>query len=308
MASPRPPLLLAFAEGVGPDALTALRLHGEPAGSVVVPLADVPANPIACLLGPFDAVVELRDLGVAVDRSSVLFRAANMPDAAVIAALSGRVTGPADVTVLAFSSVLDAARAGGNAAVPRARIELGALLEAAGDRLRSGERPELWLVGLGDPQPVHTTFDVERHFVARVPAPLSQQLQLLVGEAAATVIGENQRALDLARELLGKPPFRGCGTTVLPRPGALQFVASAGFAFGSTRVAGRAAHRNEATAAVLLPAAARTAARSIDFRGLLARFWMRAATLHGHDESVARGRTAVRSSTTGADLPARLSR
>ena len=248
MAPPPPPLLLAFAEGVGAASLTALRLHGCPAGAVLLPLTDVPDDPAACLLGPGDASAELRDLGVPLDRSSLLFRSTNRSDDAAVAALSCRATGQAPVSVLELESVLVAARAGGLAAVPKGLTRLSTLLEAAADRLRSGDRPEIWLVGFGDVHAVHTMFDVAHHWHRRIAAPLGQQLRLRVTGEAATVIASNQRALDHARELFTSAPFVAHGAVTTVRPDTLRFAAGTGIAFGAQRVGARAAHRTEAAA------------------------------------------------------------
>lgn len=273
-----PNLLFVLAHGVGRASFTALRaaIGCRPHE---LPLA-APAgreDAIGLLAGAADATPQLRDLGVEVDRSSVVLRPAASCDAAVVSALAARARAPAPVTVLELRSVLDTAVTAGEGAARRAVAELAELVAAAADALtRAGGPTETWLVGLGEPVPVARTFDFAGAWRRSAAAPLGRELSVAVGLDRAHLRAATASARDLAVDVLRRPPFRGAGVVADGWDGP-RFLAEPGVAFGSRRVLARPPHPHEAAPVALLPRAPRAADAELDLRGLIARFWMRAA-------------------------------
>lgn len=279
--TPRPaprPLLLVLAHGVGPAELAAL--GPLVAGPDPLPVA-LPDQPIAAVLGDFAATRELTDLGVAVDRSCLVLRPAGRSDATAAETLARRPTGPADVTLFEATDVLAQAMAGGRAAATAAATRLGDLLQRLAAILRHGELPELWFVGLGAPITTATTFDMAAAWRRHVLPPLGDELTLRVGPASATVRGANQRALDRAAELLRQAPFAAHGELAPCATGTLRVVARTGVAFGARRLAARPPLPHEAEGVVLAPLGDLARREGRTLADVLARFWLRAATLHG---------------------------
>ena len=279
------PLLLVLAHGVGPAELAAL----GPMAAGVEPLpAALPDRPIAAVLGEFDATRELTDLGVAVDRSAVVLRPAGRSDATAAEVLAGRPAGPADVTLFEARDVLAAAMVGGRAAAAAAATWLGDLLQRLATILRRGDPPELWFVGLGAPIATATTFDLAAAWRRHVLPPLGDDLTLRVGPASAIVRGANQRALDRAAGLLQQTPFARHVTLTPCATGTLHLEARRGVAFGAERLAARPPLPHEVEGVVWAPLGDLARRKGLTFADVLARFWLRAATLHGEvDEGVA---------------------
>jgi len=275
-APPRP-LLLVVAHGVGEPELASLD-----AASLDLPAPaplPLPPDPVAVLRHAGDATESLHDLGVAVDRTALLLRPAGRTDATVVARLGERATGPAPVTLLEFAGVLEAAAIGGAAAARRATTQLQDLLVTCRERLRRGDAPETWLVGLGSPTPVGTTFDFLRTWRERAVARLENELSVRVRAGVVTIDAANCRALDLAAAHLARPPFAALGTPILAGPGRLRFHANHGVAFGERRLAARAPNHRATTGIVAAPASRSRVAGDDPFATLLARFWLRAAEL-----------------------------
>lgn len=138
MAPGNQPLLLVFAHGADLATLTALRhnLGSEPWQTI--PELQVPADPIGYTLREGSATESLRDLGIATDRRSLQLRG-HRTDEEVIARLGARGMGPAPVTMLELTSVLDRARHCGPPTPAEAATLLGEHLHHAIRNLRAGE-------------------------------------------------------------------------------------------------------------------------------------------------------------------------
>jgi len=274
--STEPALLLVVAHGVGANALRVLRAHdGLPRCAVSLGRSSEGATTL--LRGCADAVPLLRELGVATDRSSLVLRSTTACDDSAIAALSRRPTGPANATILELRSVVQAGLTAGLDAVPAALSQLAERIAAAARRVRSGEPTEVWLLGLGDLQPVTATFDFERAWQDSKAAPIARELESQVGLGCVTIRASNERARDIARDVLTREPFRQFGSVTTTFDLQLRFLAAANVAFGRERVAARPPDREEAELQALLPRQPRASEIALDLRTMIARFWMRAA-------------------------------
>ena len=240
--SPRP-LLLVLAHGVGERELATVRDAAGWRTDLGHASLALPGNPVRDCLHELDATADLRNLGIDVDRSSLLLRPAGRTDETAMQALAGRALGPAPVTLFEATSVLAQAIAGGTHAALVAAAELGTMLTRLGTRVRRGDLPEVWLIGLGSAAAVHTTFDLDAAWQQHVLAPLADDLALRLLPGLATILGDNQRALDLAAHTLGNAPFARHGHLLPRRPGRLRFAAGAGIAFGKRRTCARPARR-----------------------------------------------------------------
>jgi len=273
------PLLLVLAHGIGARELDHVR--GDSAWGGTLPTAPLrlPEQPLQVALDG-GAAAELRDLGIAVDRSSVVLRPAGRSDATAVETIARRATGPAEVTLFAANDVLAQAAVGGAVAAAAAAERLGALLDHLGVLLRRGDAPEVWFVGLGSPVTVSTTFDLAAAWRHHVLAPLAHDLTLHGGPGAATVRADNQRALDLAVDRLRRAPFARHGRARQIGNGQLQFAAAPGVAFGPRRIAARAPLPHEANGIACAPLGDLARAPDLDLAQLMARFWLRAAARH----------------------------
>lgn len=229
------------------------------------------------LAGAADATPLLRELGVAVDRSSLVLRSTASCDDQAIATLSRRPTGPAHATILELRSVVETGVAAGLDAVPAALSLLAQRIARTALRVRSGEPTEVWVLGLGDLQPVATTFDFEPAWRHSRAGPIAGELEVLIGLGCVTLRATNQRARDIACGVLTGWPFRQYGSVTEEFDQRLRFVAAPSVAFGRRRVAARPPNREEAGLQALLPRAPRAAEIAPDLRAMIARFWMRAA-------------------------------
>lgn len=280
-ADPAPRLLLVLAHGIGPRELP--RLHGDTAGLRSLPTAPLrlPDHPVGLVLGALDAVRELEDLGIGVDRSAVVLRPRGRTDATALACLTRRVTGPAEVTVLEAQDVLAQAIAGGPTAARAAEQQLSAQLERLTAHLRRGDPPEVWFVGLGAPVAVQVTFDFLTAWRRRVLVPLAHDLVLAGDAGTVTVRADNQRALELATAALHEPPFARHGHVRPLGNGRLQFTAAPSVAFARRRVTARAPLPHEANGVACAPLGDLLRVPDLDLAQLMARFWLRAAAQHG---------------------------
>lgn len=271
-------MLLVVAHGVGARELDGM----DPAAHRLGPVTTItlPPDPIGELLHGGDATNELHDLGVAVDRSALVLRPAGRTDATVVARLGERATGPAPVTLLEWFDVLEAAAIGGAAATTAAMARARDLLTTSHERLRRGDAPETWFVGLGSAMPVHTTFDFGRAWNERIVPPLARELHVRVRPDVVTIHGDNRRSLDLAADWLDRSPFARIGTLAAAGPSRLRFFANDGIAFGDRRMAARTTNARSTVGVVAAPASRSALHGSDAFGTLLARFWMRAAELH----------------------------
>lgn len=281
-ANPAPrPLLLVLAHGVGEAELVAMRATADACNLAAPAAIALPPHPIQVLLQDHDAARELHDLGVAVDRQSLVVRPSGRTDASAIERIARRATGPAPVTLFEATSVLQQAVAGGPTAALDAARQLGSQLVHLARVLRRGDLPEVWFVGLGAAAPVRTTFDLAAAWQAHVLPPRAHDLMLHVRPGVATITGSNQRALDLVAAQLRGAPFADFGKVeATSTTGQLALRAHAGVAFGRHGMAARAAHPDEARGVFAAPIGATMQQRGIGFAELLARFWMRAAALH----------------------------
>ncbi len=273
------PLLLVLAHGIGEPELTQLRNAGSWSGTLPKAPVRLPDAPVTSVLQA-GAAAELRDLGVAVDLSPLLLRPAGRTDATAAELLARRATGPADVTVFEATDVLLQAMAGGPVAAAAATQQLAALLDRLVALLRRGDAPEIWCTGLGSPVAVRTTFDLAAAWHRHVLPPLTNDLRLHGTPAAATVHGDNQRALDIAADLLRRAPFAPHGRVRTLGNGQLQFTAAPGVAFGARPLAARAALPHEANGIACAPLGDLVRTPELDLAQLMARFWLRAAALH----------------------------
>lgn len=278
---PRRPLLLVLAHGIGEDEFDAVRaaLTDEP----LAPPAPIglPGHPVSAVLHRLDATAELRELGVTVDRRALVLRPSGRTDATAVEALASRPMGPAAVTLFESVDVLAQAAIGGRPAARRQAAQFGAAIARLRDLLRRGDRPETWLVGLGSPHAVHTTFDFARAWHERIVPPLAREVRVDVFAGSAMVTATNVRALEFVAAVLQRSPF-AAHTTAVPADGCrLCCRARDGVAFGRQRVAARAPAAHEANAVFAAPVGDSVRARGIPFDELIGRFWMRAATLHG---------------------------
>ncbi len=272
-------LLLVLAHGVGDHELAALRATLGAAALAPTAAMRVPDHPVDALLRSLDATASLRDLGVGVDRSSLVLRPRGRDDATAAEVIGRRATGPAAVTLFASTDVLARAMLGGATAARDAARDLGTLFARLCERLRRGDPTETWFVGLGSPEPVHTTFDVEAAWRARIVAQLADETSLRVTDGVAFVAATNRRAMELAIARMHRAPFAACGTPVETGPAQFVFRARPGIAFGRERLAARAPHAADAKAVFAAPCGDSVRARGLSFDELVARFWMRAASL-----------------------------
>ncbi len=284
MAPGNQPLLLVFAHGADLATLTALRHSLGGAPWQTIPALQVPADPIGYTLREGSAAESLRDLGIATDRRSLQLRG-HRTDEEVIARLGARGMGPAPVTMLELTSVLDRARHCGPPTPAEAAAMLGEPLHHAIRNLRAGDPPEPWLVGLGAVEAVHTQFDVLGAVRRRVVHPLTRELRFHLTEAELSIQATNQRALRQAAVIFGAAPFAAYGRVVQTGPARLAYHANQGIALGVGRQLARAAHQASpaVTAAAVRPQL-HDGGSPATFHELLASFWMRAAHLHAQPD------------------------
>jgi hypothetical protein len=273
-------LLLVLADGIGERELLQVRTGATWSGTMPTAPLRLPGDPVAAVLGGLGAAHELHDLGVAVDRSSLVLRPAGRTDATAIAGVARRTTGPADVTVFAARDALPQAMVGGPVAVAAAAQQLGALLDHLGTVLRRGDAPEVWFVGLGSPVAVHRTFDLAAAWRGHVLPPLAHELTLHHTPGSATVHADNQRALDLAANTLRRAPFARHGRVQAVANGQLHFTAAPHVAFGPRPLAARAPLPHEANGIACAPLGDLVRKADLHLADVMARFWLRAATLH----------------------------
>lgn len=280
MPPPRP-LLFVFAHGIGAHEFDAI--GGAQDDDALAPPAaiELPEHPVATVLRRLDAAAELRDLGITVDRRSLVLRPQGRSDASAIEALAHRVKGPAAVTLFESFDVLAHAAIGGLPAARRQAAQLAAAVARLRDLLRRGDRPETWFVGLGSPHAVHTTFDFARAWHERIVPPLADEVRLGLSAGSATITAANVRSLDLVAALLRRSPFAAHATAAAAGGCRLHCRARQGVAFGRHRVAARAPEAHEANAVFAAPVGDSVRNRGIPFDELIGRFWMRAATQHG---------------------------
>lgn len=281
------PQLLAIVHGLGSSGLTALRAAAPwLASTPTTALPDGAAGWQQFVAGSLDAASELHDLGVAIDRSSHVLRRAHASDEAMVAAIQARPTGPAAGTVLELDALVETCSAAGSAAQPAAIARLATLLRVAAERLGNGSPAEVWLLGLGDLQQVHSTFDFIRAFGRRVPSPLRRELVLSLSPGAAVIRAANDTARDRVLEVLRRAPFCHRGDVTTSTPNELQFLAAPGIAFGARHRSVRPANPDESAAIAAPPLAPREPALPADLAGLFARFWL-AAAAHATDPAPA---------------------
>lgn len=273
-------LLFVLAHGVGEHELAALRTALGPDDIAPAAGMQVPDHAVDVLLRSLDASTTLRDLGVVVDRSNLVLRPRGRDDGTAALAIERRPTGPAAVTLFASTDVLTRAARGGPSAALEAARDLGALLARLRGRLRRGDPTETWFVGLGSPEAVRTTFDLETAWQERIVAGLAEETSLRLADGVAFVAAANRRAMELAFSRMRRPPFATHGTPIETGPAQFVLRARPGVAFGRERVAARAVHAADAAAVFAAPCGDSVRARGSSFDELLARFWMRAATLH----------------------------
>jgi len=275
-----PRLLLVLAHGVGERELAPLRAGAAWSGTMPTAPLQLPEHPVAAVLDDFDAARQLHDLGVAVDRSSLVLRPAGRTDATAILGAAQRATGPADVTLFEARDVLQQAMVGGPVALAAAAQQLGALLDTLGAVLRRVDAPEVWLIGLGSPVGVRTTFDLAAAWREHVLPPLANELTLHHMPGSATVRADNQRALDLAANTLRRAPFAQNGRVQAIANGQLHFTAAPHVAFAARPLAARAPLPHEANGIACAPLGDLVRMPDLDLAQLMARFWTRAAALH----------------------------
>ncbi|MCA8973217.1 MAG: hypothetical protein KDC98_00775 [Planctomycetes bacterium] len=296
-------MLLAIVHGVGPCTIAALRVAaGLPEAAAAIPMPAGDTDWQHFFGDDGDATPWLRDVGVAVDRSNLVLRPAHWSDADAIAGIDRRPTGPAQVTILELRAVLESCRRSGPAALPAAIGHAADRLRHIADRLRAGDPCEIWLLGLGELEPVSRSFDFDREWRRGLPPPLGDELSTIIAPAVVTIGTTSLEATERARATLASPPFRGKGTGVVMNPFRLEFRASHGLAFGARRQPMRAAHREEATTVAVLPRPTREPALPLDLRGFVARFWLRASG-HGLDLDVPRGAPTTATSTDLESVP-----
>ena len=296
------PLLLVVAHGVGARELTEID-----ATALDLPRAapvELPSDPVRTLAFECDASDALADLGVAVDRRSLLLRPRGRTDATAIERLAERPTGPAPVTVFESTGVLDAAVVGGIRAAAAAARQLGDTLAAARSRLRRGDPPEVWFVGLGSAAPVGAMFDFAAAWRRRVAAPLARDLRVEMAAGAVRIAGANHRALQLAASVLACAPFDRHGEATAPSRGEVVFRARAGTAFGERPVAARATNTRTSTGVFAAPVGDTARRGGLAFAELLARFWMRAALLLAGEDRPAPRADRSAQVTAAQPLPA----
>lgn len=274
--STEPALLLVVAHGVGEKALTALR------GQNNLPSHQVQMEPscesaTALLTGSADASSLLREQGVAVDRQSLVLRSRTSCDDAAIAALSRRPTGPGHATILELHSVVETAITAGFAAVPAALSALVHRIATAAGRVRSGPPTEVWVLGLGDLQPVTTMFDFQTTWNKSKATPIADELEIQINLGRVIIRARTQVARDIACDVLSSKAFRAFGSIAEAADLQLRFVAARNIAFGRRRVTARPPNHEEANLTALLPRAPRALELALDLRTMIARFWMRAA-------------------------------
>lgn len=264
-----------FAHGVGERELAATRpFFGQDLPrSVAIAL---PERPVRLLLDDFDATDELRNLGVTVDRSALLLRPARRTDATAADRVGAGPMGPASATLFESTDVLGAARIGGERAALAASTQLGCLVARLAERLRRGDLPEIWLLGSGSPEPVHTTVDPGPLLDRHLPPPLAGELTVRTAAGSVVIAAANTAALLHAARTLAAPPFSGWGTVRIDDNEA-RLSAHRGYAFGRRRLAARMPHAKDAVGVVAAPLGSTTPATGIPFEQLIARFWMRAA-------------------------------
>lgn len=271
-----------FAHGVGASELSRLQeAVGTLAGTAATPLAGTAelTTGLGAGLGHLDATEHLRDLGVEVDRSALTLRPSHRSDPTAIERLARRATGPAPVTLFAANDVLALAETDGARGLQVAMAQLACNLERLTAVLRRGELPETWLVGLGSPVAVRTTFDFASAWRQRIVPPLARDLALHLATGHARIVADNMQALVVLARELQKPPFAAHGRLVRAATGTLRFVAHPGIAFAAQRLHARAPRPDEAAPVAALPLAHHSEP-ALDLGGVLARFWMRAVALH----------------------------
>lgn len=275
----RPPLLLVLAHGVGARELDRARAAAGLGEMPPVPV-QLPARPVAALLGELGATDELTGLGVAVDRSCLVLRPAGRDDATAAAELARRATGPADVTLFEARDVLAQARTGGATAAAAAAARLGDLLVELARVLRRGDAPETWIVGLGAAVAVRTTFDLASAWSERVVPVLGDRTALRVSDRAAFVATANYRAREILVHRLAEPPFAAHGAVAPGEHGELRFEAGPSVAFGRAPIAARGPLPHEAGGFVQAPLGDLARRSALAFADVMVRFWSRAALLH----------------------------
>lgn len=274
-ASPRP-LLLLIAHGLRAQDLAGLTA-AEPAAATPLQLTGVPTEPERVIAGAADASAALWDLGIAVDRSPVCLRPAGRSDTSALENLRRRPTGPAPVTLLTSTFAHDLGLAEGRTR-DYAIAEVDAHLQTAKQILRSGDQPEVWLLACGAWEPVLVTFDFAGAWQRRFAWPWRRSLRASVAAERATIVANDQQALQCAAAVLQRSPFREHGTLTMPRAGTLTFTARAGVGFGRRRVFARPS--TSTCAAALTPNSGEPLPDELPFEEWLARFWLRAQSLH----------------------------
>jgi hypothetical protein len=239
----------------------------------VLPL-DLPDDPTPGLLAALPAE-ELRALGVAVDRRSLLMQPAWRSDEQAVALVGTRPSGPADVTVLDMRSALRAAAVHG-CGTPAASAGVTALLlniVEARRLLRRTEAVHLWLLCLGPAVPVAHVLDVAAIARRAVGWPHARSLRVHGDGAVARVRSHSHRALALLEQCLPETALAGARCR---RDGhGLCLLAPPSTAFGRRRVHARASHWEDGEAAASLPWT--VAQERLDLAGVAARVAMAAA-------------------------------
>jgi hypothetical protein len=302
--SPRAPtahlLVLAhgFGLGSGPSHwLPALEPDRPPA---LVPLDIGIDDPAAQVLDALPAQ-ELRDLGLRLDRGSLVWPAAACDEERDLSRWERCSTAAApSLAVLGITAPLTAAMVAGPDAPGYARACEGAAAAIVRARRALARRGpvHLWLCALGAPEPVSSTWDVRRR-VDSLLGPVRASARVEVFPDRAHIACANHRTAAALRLRLHDSEF-ACATVQDLGMGRLLLLPPRGVAFGSRHVHARAPHAATAGAAALLPAPPRTTAR-LDLRGVAVRCALAAAAL-GEDRVLTPDAPRLSAAVTAPDL------
>ena len=245
------------------------------AGAALLPL-EPGQDDAAAALGRALPVDALRDLGVEVDRSSLVLFAGWCSDDQQVARLERRIGGPARLTVLDLREPLLAAIAAGSPGdgSERAARALLANVQRATSLLRRRGPVGLWLAALGAPVPVTHTCD-GKALLRRLLGRAAGGSRIHAEPHQLTVACGSHRASMLLRARLADT-FLGDAVAEDLGGGRLRLFAPRRVAFGRTPVHARAPHHDEACATAGLPRLPRTADR-LDLAGLGVRCALAAA-------------------------------
>ena len=280
--SPRAPtahlLVLAHGLGLGSGPSRWLPAIADDHPPALVPLDLGVDDPAGQVLDALPAQ-ELRDLGLRLDRGSLVWPAAACDEERDLARWE-RCPAPAlpSLAVLAITAPLTAAMTAGPDAPGCARAcddAAAAIVRARRTLARRGP-VHLWLCALGAPEPVSSTWDVRRRVDSLLgPARAAARVEMFPDRAH--IACANHRTTAALQQRLRDSEF-ALATVQDLGMGRLLVLPPRGVAFGSRHVHARAPHAAAADAIALLPEPPRTTAR-LDLRGVAVRCALAAAAL-----------------------------